>query len=483
MQGAPESSSGRAVPVGVDPAPRGPLVARLRRFAIIAALLPVLSIGLVLALSAASGGAVLAGGGLLWPVVIAIAVAAVGGTALAFALIRWFQASVLAPAGRTIEVLEGLEAGELGVRTGLSDDDEVGRVGHALDELLDRRLGSLVRAIQEGEELNDSVIGIMQAVGTIASRKDLTVRVPVTENVTGAIADALNLLTDETRRVLTSVRAVSQDVARATMAVKSQSDTATRAAAREQREVEFAARELAAAAVALNSIANRARASNEIAGRTMEAAVAAVQAVDTTVKGIAQSRALIRETEKRIKRLGERSQEIGQVVGIIREISERTGILALNASMRAAAAGEAGRSFAVVADEVKRLSESASEASSRIGDLVGTIQTETGETVVAMNQAISRIVQVSELAENAGTGMQHAHHETDSLAESVRDIARTSSEQAKVGAALLERARIIQEASSETGRQLTQQTADTLRLVESARVLLREISVFKLGEG
>ena len=115
--------------------------------------------------------------------------------------------------------------------------------------------------------------------------------------------------------------------------------------------------------------------------------------------------------------------------------------------------------------------------------MVGAIQSETGDTVLAMNQAISRIVQVSRLAEDAGGGMQRARQETDALAASVRDIARTSSEQAKVGAALLERARIIQEASSETARQLTQQTADTLRLVECARVLLREISVFKVGEG
>jgi methyl-accepting chemotaxis protein len=448
-----------------------------RRLRLLAAATGLLPVSLMLAALAASGA--MPEGKALWA---AAGLALATGAGLAFAVARWFDRAVEGPRARIARTLEALAEGDFGKRTGLAAGDDVAALGHALDRFLDRRIDALQRAARDSEELNDSVIEIMQAVGTIATSKDLTIRVPVTENVTGAIADALNVLTEETRRLLLSVRSVSQDVARATVAVKSQSDTATRAAAREQREVEFAARELASAAQALNAIAERARACNEAAGRAVEAAGEAMRTVDGTVQGIAGSRSLIRETEKRIKRLGERSQEVGRVVGIIRDIAERTGILALNASMQAAAAGEAGRSFAVVADEVKRLSESAREATVEIGELVGAIQGETGDTVVAMNQAISRIVQVSRLAEDAGGGMLRTREETDALAATVRDIARTSSEQAKVGAALQERARIIQEASSETARQLSQQNAETLRLVESAKALMREISVFKVGE-
>ena len=451
----------------------GPIALRLGLLVLGTALAP------VLLMAAALAGAGAASGGAFWT---AVAVAVLAGAGLALAVARWFANRVAAPLARVGGVLQELSAGASSARTGLAADDEVGAVGHALDRLFDLRIEALQRAARDSEELNDSVIEIMQAVGTIASRKDLTIRVPVTENVTGAIADALNLLTEETRRLLLSVRTVSQDVARATVAVKSQSDTATRAAAREQREVEFAARELAAAAQALNAIAARARACNDAAGHAVEAAGEAMRTVEGTVQGIAHSRSLIRETEKRIKRLGERSQEVGQVVGIIRDIAERTGILALNASMQAAAAGPAGRSFAVVADEVKRLSESARAATVEIGDLVGAIQSETGETTVAMNQAISRIVQVSRLAEDAGGGMLRTREQTDALAATVRDIARTSSEQAKVGAALQERARIIQEASNETARQLSLQAAETLRLVECAKALMREVSVFRLSE-
>lgn len=447
---------------------------RLRVLAGLAGLLPV---ALMLAALAALGA--LPEGGVLWT---AAGLGLGCGAALAFVLARWFARTVDRPSARLAEVIEALTEGDFAARTRLPAGEDLGALGNALDRFLDRRIEGLQRAARDSEELNDSVIEIMQAVGTIATSKDLTIRVPVTENVTGAIADALNLLAEETRSLLLSVRTVSQEVARATVAVKSQSDTASRAAAREQREVEFAARELGAAAQALDAIAERARTCNDAAGRAVAAAGEAMRTVDGTAQGIASSRALIRETEKRIKRLGERSQEVGQVVGIIRDIAERTGILALNASMRAAAAGAAGRSFAIVADEVKRLSESAREATVEIGELVGAIQAETGDTVIAMNQAISRIVQVSRLSEEAGSGMLRTREETDALAATVREIARTSAEQAKVGAALQERARIIQEASSETARQLSHQASETLRLVESAKALMREISVFKVSE-
>ncbi len=413
----------------------------------------------------------------------AVGVACALAVVLAMLMSVLFERWVLGPVRRVRVTLGELIAGNFSARTGLSGPLALDRLGQDFDALLEDRVSGLERAARDSEELNDSVIEIMQAVGTIATRKDLTVRVPITENVTGAIADALNLLTEETRRVLTNVRAVSQQVAEATIAVKGQSDTAGKAAAREQREVELAAHELAAAASALEAIAARARSGNAAAERAVEATAKARETVAATADGVARSRDLIRETEKRIKRLGERSQEIGQVVTIIQGIAERTGILALNASMHAAAAGEGGRSFAVVADEVKRLSESARESTFQIGRLVTAIQTETHDTVIAMNHAIEQVVEISRLADASGQEMGRTQDETEALAADVRDIARTSADQAKVGVALQERARIIQEASGETARQLSLQAVETLKLVESARALLDEVSVFKVNEG
>ncbi len=389
---------------------------------------------------------------------------------------------VTKPLSRLNGTVSALQGGDFAARTKMVEKDEFGDFGRALDKLLDDRVAQLDKMTKENEALNNSVIDIMQSVGTIATSKDLSLKVPVTEDVTGAISDALNLLTGETSRVLRNVGAVSRDVAQATVAVKGQAELANQAAAREQQEVESAATELATAAQALTEIADQARQCNEAAERAVITTGGAMTIVNGTVLGIAQSRDLIRETEKRIKRLGERSQEIGQVVNIIQGIAERTGILALNASMHAAAAGEAGRSFAVVADEVKRLSESARESTSQIGRLITAIQTETNETVLAMNQAITQVVEISRLADDAGKEMRRTQDETNSLAATVKIIAFTSSEQAKAGVALQNRATIILEASSETARQLSSQAIETRKLVEYAKSLLEEVRVFKVAD-
>ena len=415
-----------------------------------------------------------------------IAMAALATLALVSVIGFLFAQRLAATVTKPLELLKAtvaaLSNGSFDARTNMKQKDEFGDFGRALDTLLDERVATLNKASKENEVLNNSVIEIMQAVGSIATAKDLRIKVPVTEDVTGAISDALNLLTNETGRVLRNVGAVSRDVAQATIAVKGQSELASEAASREQREVKFAAGELAIAAAALNEIAASAKLCNEMADRAVVTTEGAMSKVNGTVLGIAQSRDLIRETEKRIKRLGERSQEIGQVVNIIQGIAERTGILALNASMHAAAAGEAGRNFAVVADEVKRLSESARESTSQISRLITAIQTETNETVVAMNQAITQVVEISRMADDAGKEMHRTQSETESLASSVRHIAFTSNEQAKAGGALQERARIILEASSETARQLSSQSVETRKLVEYAKVLIEEVRVFKVSE-
>jgi methyl-accepting chemotaxis protein len=206
----------------------------------------------------------------------------------------------------------------------------------------------------------------------------------------------------------------------------------------------------------------------------------ALETVTNTVSGINNTRDTIRETEKRIKRLGERSQEISAVVNIINTIAERTHILALNASMHAASAGEAGRGFAVVADEVQRLAENSREATAQIATLVSNIQTETADTVNAMNAAISQVVDGSRLAEQAGEQMKRTQQSTSELVAAVQQIAANSHEQAQVSNALLKRAQQIQDSTRQTSQRLQEQTEQTDNLVEYARGLLSSVHVFKL---
>ena len=383
------------------------------------------------------------------------------------------------PLNQMMETVQQVGQGNYTARTGLTGSDELSELGQAFDQVLNERVNALVEAEHENEQLNDSIINLLQAV-SLLSQRDLTVHVPVTEDVTGPVADALNLLTSETATVLQGVTRISEEVATASDKVKTQSDAVIAVAENERHAVEQTATELAAASETMKQIAQLAQECNATAETTIKTTQAALQAVTSTVSGINSTRDTIRETEKRIKRLGERSQEISGVVNLINTIAERTHILALNASMHAASAGEAGRGFAVVADEVQRLAQNAREATSQIATLVSNIQIETADTVNAMNTAISQVVDGSRLAEQAGEQMQRTQATTTDLVTAVQQIASRSQEQARISNELLGRAEQIQASTHQTSQQLLEQTVQTTNLVEYAKNLLNSVRVFRL---
>jgi methyl-accepting chemotaxis protein len=387
--------------------------------------------------------------------------------------------SIAGPIRRIADTVQQVAEGDFEVRTRLTGSDELAQLGQAFDQLLEDKVATLVRVEQENAMLNNSVIELLQAVSQL-SQRDLTVKVPVTEDLTGPVADALNLLTDETSKVLMGVTQISEEVAKASNEVKAQSETVMSVAENERREVEKTAAELAVAAENMNRIAELARTCNVAAENAIKSTQTALETVTNTVNGISNTRDTIRETEKRIKRLGERSQEISGVVNLINTIAERTHILALNASMHAASAGEAGRGFAVVADEVQRLAENAREATSQIATLVSNIQAETADTVNAMNAAISQVVEGSRLAEQAGEQMKKTQQTTGELVASVQQIASRSQEQAQASNELLGRAQQIQSSTLQTNQQLREQNEHSNRLVKYARELLNSVRVFKL---
>jgi methyl-accepting chemotaxis protein len=383
------------------------------------------------------------------------------------------------PLNRMMTTVKQIGEGNYAARTELSGGDELSQLGSAFDQMLNERVTALVQAERENEQLNDSIINLLQAVSQL-SQRDLTIKVPVTEDVTGPVADALNLLTSETASVLRDVTRISEQVATASDTVKSQSDTVIAVADNERQAVEQTAADLASAADTMKQIAQLAQTCNVTAETAIKTTQTALQTVTSTVNGINSTRDTIRETEKRIKRLGERSQEISGVVNLINTIAERTHILALNASMHAASAGEAGRGFAVVADEVQRLAENAREATSQIATLVSNIQLETTDTVNAMNAAISQVVDGSRLAEQAGDQMKRTQETTADLVAAVQQIASRSQEQARVSGELLDRAQQIQESTRQTSQQLQEQTVQTTNLVEYAKGLLNAVRVFRL---
>ncbi len=403
----------------------------------------------------------------------------VAGVVLVGLLGAYIYQSISTPLRRLTDTVREVAAGDFEVRAAVTGGDELAALGQAFDQLLDEKLTTLVKAEQENENLNNSIIALLQAVSQL-SQKDLTIKVPVTEDVTGPVADALNLLTSETASVLQGVTQISEQVATVSDKVKSQSDTVIAVADTERQAVEQTAADLATAADTMKQIAELAQTCNAAAETAIKTTQTALQTVTSTVSGINSTRDTIRETEKRIKRLGERSQEISGVVNLINTIAERTHILALNASMHAASAGEAGRGFAVVAGEVQRLAENAREATSQIATLVSNIQIETADTVNAMNAAISQVVDGSRLAEQAGDQMKRTQETTAELVAAVQQIASRSQEQARVSGELLDRAQQIRESTRQTSQQLQEQTIQTTNLVEYARGLLNSVRVFRL---
>lgn len=372
-----------------------------------------------------------------------------------------------------------ISAGDFDARVKINTNDELGVLSKAFNELLNSRVATLAKAEKENEELNDSVLSLLQAVAQL-SRKDLTAKAPVSENVTGAVADALNLMAGETAKVMSEVNNISADVTKASISVQTQADNMLEAAELDREEVDRTATALQTAAQSMRSIADLAQMCNNVADSAIKSTQLALNTVNSTVSGINSTRDVIRETEKRIKRLGERSQEISGVVNLINVIAERTHILALNASMHAASAGEAGRGFAVVADEVQRLAENARQATQQISALVSNIQLETADTVNTMNTAITQIVEGSRLAEQAGQQMQLTQQTTAELVASVKQIATTSETQALAGRDLLTRSEHIRKSSEKTTAQLHEQASQTSNLMEYAKQLLAAVRVFKL---
>ncbi len=387
--------------------------------------------------------------------------------------------AILEPLSHLHKTVNEVTSGNFDTRARLTTQDELGDLGRAFDNMLDDRLKALQDALQENDRLNNSIIDLLEAVAQLSDR-DLTVKVPVKEDVTGPVADAMNMMASETAKVLAKINGIAADVAAAAVSVREQGNKVSEVAGEERRVVTQTLERLNATTQSMNEIAQLAKRCNEIAMKASSTTNQALRTVNDTVEGMSEIREIISETEKRIKRLGERSQEITGIVEIINNIAERTHVLALNASMQAAVAGEAGRGFAVVADEVQRLAESSRNSTSQISSLVTNIRTETSDTMATMNRAIEQVIAGSNLAEQTGRQMHETVQTTNELVAGVNDIAERSNTQAMLANVLFEHAKDIQKSTEVTSEELNEQGAHTENLVMFSKYLVDSVKVFKL---
>lgn len=401
--------------------------------------------------------------------------------ALVYAILANIRASLGASLGSLLGAIKRLAGGDASARSQVKSGDEMQELSSSFDRLLDERVAVALRAEQENEQLNNSVIGVLQSVSNL-SKRDLTVRVPVTQDVIGTVADSINQLAEETGRVLGQVTRIAGTVGDASQQVRARAEAVNKTASDERQSVARMLKQLEGAVQTQASVNELAGVSNRTAGEVSKATETALSTVQNTVRGMDTIRESIGEMEKRIKRLAERSQEIGQIVSLITTISERTHVLSLNASMQAATAGEAGKGFAVVAEQVQRLADNSQQATLQIANLVQNIQIETADTINSVNRAIDQVVRGSEMANQSGQQMRETREATSRLVELVERISASTQEQARITESLRQGAQAIDASTRETAQQLTHQAKVTESLVGASRSLVESVSVFKLTE-
>lgn len=388
---------------------------------------------------------------------------------------------IVRPVRKLHDMVLAVARGETDVRSRLTQPDEIGALGRAFDKLMDERITQLEKAQRENEQLNNSVIALLQTVFQL-SNKDLTVRAAVTEDLIGTLSSSINQLSQETGQTLAQVRDIAEQVRETSVFVNKQATQVDETAQGERHALEQMSTQLQRASKQLTQVARLSEDSNKVATRAAGATEGALRAVSATMRGMNNVREAISETEKRFKRLGERSQEISTAVGLVNTISERTHMLALNASMQAATAGEAGRGFAVVAEEVQRLSENSRQATATIGQLVQNIQFETNETLYTMNRLISQVVAQSDLAQQAGEQMTQTQATTTQLVQLVQEIAKFSEQQSLLARELQLSVSKLNKGSELTVSAISEQSRSTGTLVEFARRLADSVAQFKLPQ-
>ncbi len=323
---------------------------------------------------------------------------------------------------------------------------------------------------------------IMRLLDEISSlgEGDLTVKASVTEDMTGAIADAINYAVDELRHLVTTINDTSSKVAISTQETQATAMQLAEAAGHQAEQISTASERIGEIAASIEQVSRNSSESAEVAQRSVVIAAEGAGVVRETIQGMDQIRDQIQETSKRIKRLGESSQEIGSIVELINDISEQTNILALNAAVQAASAGEAGRGFAVVADEVQRLAERTSGATRRIENLVQAIQADTNEAVTSMEQTTAEVVSGARLAEDAGTALTEIERVSNALNTLIKNISIAAQQQSAAASDITRTMGVIRQITGQTS-QGAGQTAESIgHLAQLAADLRRSVADFKL---
>ncbi|HAI58940.1 MAG TPA: chemotaxis protein [Xanthomonadaceae bacterium] len=338
---------------------------------------------------------------------------------------------------------------------------------------------------RQATELNqrnqEAILRLLDEMGSLAEG-DLTAKATVTEDITGAIADSINFAIDQLRALVGTINETAVQVAAAAQETQATAMHLADAAEHQAQQITSASAKINEIAASIDEVSKNSAESADVAQRSVQIAAKGAEVVRQTIQGMDNIRDQIQETSKRIKRLGESSQEIGSIIELINDISEQTNILALNAAIQAASAGEAGRGFAVVADEVQRLAERASNATKRIEALVATIQSDTNEAVSSMEQTTAEVVAGARLAEDAGLALVEIEKVSNDLADLIQSISEASRQQSAAATNITATMTVIQEITTQTSLGASHTAESIGNLAQLAADLRRSVADFKLPD-
>jgi methyl-accepting chemotaxis protein len=399
---------------------------------------------------------------------------------IAYILSLIFSGMMTTPVKDLMEVADAVGRGDLSTKAEVDTGDEFGQLGTTINQMIDR-LHGLAESETDRDKMQNQVIGLLSVVST-AAEGDLTAKAEVTADALGSVADAFNLMIAGLTTLVTQASDVASEVQRSTSEILQSSERMRQGALQQTSQIRNASDAVNTMSLTTQRMVENADAATQTSFKATQAAVKGGTAVAETIKGMQRIRATVQSTGKKIKGLGERSLEIGAIIEVINEIATQTNLLALNAAIEAARAGEQGRGFAVVADEVRKLAERAARSTKDITGLIKGIQVETSEAVTVMEDGTREVEEGTKLADQAGATLREIEQIVKQTASLMTDITRAAGDQVKSTEGVVTTMESISRLTQETTMGVQETVSTINKMADLTTRLTEAIGRFKVSK-